>query len=207
MARSAVEGDLVALPADVAVRLAGITRRQLDYWAEHGIVEPSVVTKVGARQSVRLYGFTDLMALLVAAELRRMVSLQHIGKVISHLRTRDYGRPLNQLKFAVVGREIYFMHPDGTWEGATHPDQVVLHQVIDLKPLRARIVAATKRPAQLAGQVESRRGRLGSKPVFAGTRIPVATVRGYLANGYTAQDVLKAYPSLTLADVAAAETA
>jgi uncharacterized protein (DUF433 family)/DNA-binding transcriptional MerR regulator len=199
-------GD-IAFPADAAARLAGISRRRLDYWTEHGIVEPSVVTRVSAQRTVRLYAFNDLMALLVASALRQHVSLQHIRAVVDHLREREYGRPLNQLKFAVVSGEIYFQHADGTWEGGHHPDQIVLHQVIDLRPLRARILGATMRPVALAGRVASQRGRLGSKPVFAGTRIPVATVRGYLDNGFTPAQVLKAYPALTLEDVAAAQSA
>ena len=198
---------LVALPAEAAARLAGVSRRQLDRWAAQGIVRPTVTTAVSPKRTVRLYGFHDLMALLIAAELREQVSLRHIREVVTHLRERDYPRPLNELHFAVKGKQIYFRLPDGTWEGGKEPRQIVFHQTIDLKPLRARIKATTTRAPALAGQVESRRGRLGSKPVFAGTRIPVETVRGYLANGFTPQDVVKAFPSLTLEDVAAVQTA
>jgi uncharacterized protein (DUF433 family) len=40
--------------------------------------------------------------------------------------------------------------------------------------------------------------------VFAGTRIPVATVQRYLEAGYDTAAILREYPSLTSADVEAA---
>jgi uncharacterized protein (DUF433 family) len=45
---------------------------------------------------------------------------------------------------------------------------------------------------------------MGSKPVFAGTRIPVATVKRYLDAGYDAEAIFREYPSLTSADIEAA---
>lgn len=203
MNASSRDDSVVALPADDAARLARVSRDQLDRWDAQGIVGPTVVRRLGPRRTVRLYGFTDLLALLVAAELRERVSHQHLAEVVAHLRSRHYARPLTELRFAVGGGELYFMHADGTWEGGRRRDQIVIHQVVDLKPLRARIGAAKDRPAGSSGRIERRRGAQGSKPVLAGTRIPVETVRGYLAHGYTAQDVLKAYPSLTLEDVEA----
>jgi uncharacterized protein (DUF433 family) len=199
--------SVVALPAEDAARLASISRDQLARWDAQGIVGPSVVRRLSPRRTIRLYGFVDLLALLVAAELRQHVTHQHLAKVVAHLRSRSYARPLTEVKFAVEGGEIYFMHADGTWEGGRKPDQIVIHQVINLTPLRARILAAKARPAEAAGRFERKRGVRASKPVFAGTRIPVETVRGYLANGYSAKDVIKAYPSLTLEDVEAVRSA
>src|SRR5205814_7448869 len=150
---------------------------------------------------VRLFGFTDLLQLLVVAELRDRLPLQHIRRVVGHLRGRGYEEPFRQLVFATVGKELYFQHPDGTWEGGLAPDQVVFHEVIELEPLRRRIDGVRQRPADTVGEVERARGRLGSKEVFAGTRIPVATVQAYLSRGFSDTDVLREYPDLTSADV------
>jgi uncharacterized protein (DUF433 family) len=40
--------------------------------------------------------------------------------------------------------------------------------------------------------------------VFAGTRVPVATVLDYLAHGYSDERILEAFPDLTTSDIAAA---
>lgn len=195
--------QLLAMTRDSAARIARLSLRQVDYWAETGLVVPSVDRKLSARRRVRLYGFLDVLALAVAAELKtRGVSLQHIRQIVRRLQAR-YERPLTQLRYATIGKRVYFQHEDGTWEGDLHPDQIVLHEVLNLNPIRTRISDGLGRDAQQAGQIERRRGALGSKPVLAGTRIPVDTVRRYLEAGRTVEDVLEAYPDLTPADVEA----
>jgi uncharacterized protein (DUF433 family) len=49
--------------------------------------------------------------------------------------------------------------------------------------------------------VVRRRGVHGSTPIFAGTRIPVATVQRYLEVGYDTEAIIAEYPSLTPADI------
>lgn len=44
---------------------------------------------------------------------------------------------------------------------------------------------------------------MGGVPCVAGTRIPVATVVGLVANGLTTDDILAEYHQLTVADVQA----
>jgi len=44
---------------------------------------------------------------------------------------------------------------------------------------------------------------LRGKPCVHGTRIPVALVLGYLAAGREANDILRQFPDLTVADVVA----
>lgn len=41
-------------------------------------------------------------------------------------------------------------------------------------------------------------------PCITGTRIPVATIVGSLADGMTSEEILEAYPQLTRADIQAA---
>ena len=204
--RGEVHEQHLAVPREVAARIAGLTQRQVDYWAGTGLVEPAVDTRISPGRRVRLYGFVDLLSLLVAAELKsRKVSLQHIRSIVAHLRSRGYTSPLTQLVFATIGRDVYFMHDDGSWEGDLRPDQVVIHQVLNLEPLRGRIAAGLRRDASLAGQVERRRGVMGSKPVLAGTRVPVDTVRRYLDAGRSVEQILESFPALTAADIEAVQ--
>ena len=47
---------------------------------------------------------------------------------------------------------------------------------------------------------------MGGKPCIKGTRIPVDLILRYLGEGQRAEEILKAYPGLSLEDVRAAET-
>jgi DNA-binding transcriptional MerR regulator len=65
---------------------AGISYRQLDYWARTGLVEPSIRPAAGSG-SQRLYSFRDLVVLRVVKSLLEAgVSLQNIRKAIETLR-------------------------------------------------------------------------------------------------------------------------
>jgi len=71
-----------------ACRAAGITYRQLDYWARTGLVEPSVRPATGSGTQ-RLYSFRDILVLKVVKRLLDTgVSLQQIRSAVSHLRER-----------------------------------------------------------------------------------------------------------------------
>lgn len=43
--------------------------------------------------------------------------------------------------------------------------------------------------------------QMGGVPCIRGLRIPVATVVGMVADGMTEEEILKAYPDLTTADI------
>jgi len=65
-----VTGDMLAIPDKQAAKLAGITMRQLRYWEQTDLIVPSIKRRISPRNTVRLYGYQDLLGLLVAAELR-----------------------------------------------------------------------------------------------------------------------------------------
>jgi DNA-binding transcriptional MerR regulator len=69
-----------------ACAAAGITYRQLDYWARTGLVVPSVRDASGSGTQ-RLYSFRDIVVLKVVKRLLNAgVSLQNIRKAIETLR-------------------------------------------------------------------------------------------------------------------------
>lgn len=200
-----IDDDLIAMTPEQAAKLTGLSSRQLWYWWTTGWLSPSIDRKFSLRNHVRLYTFRDLVSLLVAARLRAAgFPTRYIRTIVQHLQSLGYERPLSELKFAVAGREIYFQYPDATWSGGRDPGQIIMWQVIPLEPIYARIRAATRRPAESAGRIERRRGAQGSRPVFAGTRIPVDVVVRRLQRGLSAESVIEAYPDLTMADVEAA---
>ncbi|MGH3423470.1 MAG: MerR family transcriptional regulator [Nocardioidaceae bacterium] len=88
------EDDLAPMSDDTGFRgptactAAGITYRQLDYWARTKLVEPTVRTATGSGTQ-RLYSFRDILLLKIIKRLLDAgVSLQQIRTAVQHLRRR-----------------------------------------------------------------------------------------------------------------------
>jgi DNA-binding transcriptional MerR regulator len=80
--------DAVGYRGVMACHAAGISYRQLDYWARTGLVVPSVRDASGSGTQ-RLYSFRDIVVLKVVKRLLDAgVSLQNIRKAIDTLRSR-----------------------------------------------------------------------------------------------------------------------
>ncbi|WP_295696689.1 MerR family transcriptional regulator [Lapillicoccus sp.] len=89
-----------------ACKAAGITYRQLDYWARTGLVEPSVRSATGSGTQ-RLYGFRDILVLKVVKRLLDTgVSLHQIRVAIAHLRARGVD-DLAQITLMSDGASVY----------------------------------------------------------------------------------------------------
>ena len=85
---SSIPDELVGYRGAAACQIAGITYRQLDYWARTGLVAPSIRTAHGSG-SQRLYSFKDILVLKVVKRLLDTgVSLQNIRVAVDHLRKR-----------------------------------------------------------------------------------------------------------------------
>nr|WP_313505336.1 MerR family transcriptional regulator [Kocuria rhizophila] len=100
-----------------ACKAAGISYRQLDYWARTHLVEPTVRGAKGSG-SQRLYSFRDILVLKVVKRLLDTgVSLQQIRSAVGALRLRDI-EDLTRLTLMSDGASVY---------ECTSP-----HEVIDL---------------------------------------------------------------------------
>jgi DNA-binding transcriptional MerR regulator len=83
-----VPDELVGYRVPSACQIAGITYRQLDYWARTGLVVPSIRSAAGSG-SQRLYSFKDILVLKIVKRLLDTgISLQNIRVAVDHLRDR-----------------------------------------------------------------------------------------------------------------------
>jgi DNA-binding transcriptional MerR regulator len=105
-------GSGESLPEDIGFRgpvacsAAGITYRQLDYWARTGLVEPSVRSASGSGTQ-RLYGFRDILVLKVVKKLLDTgISLQQIRTAVGFLRERG-SADLAQVTLMSDGVSVY----------------------------------------------------------------------------------------------------
>ena len=106
------DDDYAPLPDDVGYRgptactAAGISYRQLDYWARTGLVEPTVRT-AGGSGTQRLYSFRDILLLKVIKRLLDAgVSLQQIRAAVQHLRERGT-EDLTRVTLMSDGASVY----------------------------------------------------------------------------------------------------
>jgi DNA-binding transcriptional MerR regulator len=106
------DDDLAPMPDDVGFRgptacaAAGVTYRQLDYWARTGLVEPSVRGATGSGTQ-RLYSFRDVLLLKIIKRLLDAgVSLQQIRTAIVHLRERGT-EDLTRVTLMSDGASVY----------------------------------------------------------------------------------------------------
>ncbi|MER5929221.1 MerR family transcriptional regulator [Streptomyces sp. NPDC002054] len=109
------EPEQIGYRGPTACAAAGITYRQLDYWARTGLVEPSVRPAYGSGTQ-RLYSFRDVVVLkIVKRFLDTGVALQNIRTAVQHLRDRGFA-DLDRMTLMSDGATVY---------ECTSPDQVV----------------------------------------------------------------------------------
>jgi DNA-binding transcriptional MerR regulator len=106
--KTLVQGDIFDLLGEggavkgyrgvVASKVAGITYRQLDYWARKRILEPSINPSHGSG-SRRLYSFKDILILAVSKRLLDTgVNLQNVTAAITFLNRQT----VNQLEHMTI---------------------------------------------------------------------------------------------------------
>jgi DNA-binding transcriptional MerR regulator len=104
--------ESVAMNPDLGYRgptacaAAGITYRQLDYWARTGLVEPTIRGAAGSGTQ-RLYSFRDVLVLRVVKRLLDAgVSLQNIRAAVATLRQRG-AEDLARITLLSDGASVY----------------------------------------------------------------------------------------------------
>lgn len=198
-----IDTKVAAFTTREAQRLSGLSPRRLQYWDETDFIRPSVAAR-GGRGLPRLYGFRDLVQLRVAAQLRDRLSLQALRRLKAAL---DLDAPFAEVRFALLpDDEVVYIGPEGHFEAARAPGQIVLEFAVPLREIRSTLEhdVAELRERRGAGEIERRRGVVGNQPVFAGTRIRPEAVIGLLAEGWDDQRIMDAYPDLLPADIEAA---
>jgi DNA-binding transcriptional MerR regulator len=104
--RPGADAGEIGYRGPTACSAAGITYRQLDYWARTTLVEPSVRAAHGSG-SQRLYSFRDILVLKVVKRLLDTgISLQQIRAAVQHLRDRG-SADLAQVTLMSDGVSVY----------------------------------------------------------------------------------------------------
>lgn len=199
------ENVIALFTVDQASRLTGVSRRQLASWDRDGFFSPSVSSDERGAYT-QLYSFRDLLSLKVLNQLRNdtRVGMDHLREVktdLSHLGEDKWVKSTLYLlgKKVVIQRDDETRHEAGSGQEVF---QIPLRVIVG--GMRERIREMNKRGSDEIGQIERTRGIVGNRPVIAGTRIPVSTIKEFADAGYSVEQILQEYPSLERADVEAA---
>lgn len=198
---------VAAFSADQVKQLTGLSVNQLRKWDEDGFFIPSLATDDRSLPFSRIYTFEDVVGLRTLSVLRKeyKVSRQHLTKAARKLKQHS-GKPWSDLTLYVLKREVHFKNPGtGAVEGALSGQLAVPIELASIaEDMRAKASRLKERDPKTVGHVEKKRHTMRGAPVIAGTRIPVSTIKSFASAGYTIQQIVEQYPSLTVDDVEAA---
>ena len=198
---------VAAFTEDQAERLSGVGKRQLQHWDRTGFFVPSLACVDRRAAYSRLYSFRDLVCLKVIDALRNKgkASLPHLREVkakLSHLGDDMWARTT----LYVLNKRVIFRDPESNVRAEVVSGQAVLE--IPLRVVTGDMEEAVKvlrrRDSDTVGKIERQRNIAHNRPVVAGTRIPVRSVKAFWAAGYDAAQIQQEYPSLTAEDIRAA---
>jgi DNA-binding transcriptional MerR regulator len=122
-------------------KIAGITYRQLDYWARTDLLRPSISEARGSGTQ-RRYSYTDLLELKVIKQLLDAgVSLQSARRAIECLRT-NVGGDLASANLVLNGASSVLAWSDGEVVDLLKGGQGVLNMVLPLAGVVEQLDAA-----------------------------------------------------------------
>jgi DNA-binding transcriptional MerR regulator len=125
-------------------QILGISRRQLQYWAQTDLVRPSLRSPGGHHR----YTFQDLIALKAAKRLIDAgVSVQRLRKSIRALRRilPTVRRPLAELVLVATGDIVLVVHQGSAFEAATGQEWV-----FEVARFQREVEAWKRKPTPLA---------------------------------------------------------
>lgn len=196
-----------AFSEDHVERLTGVSKQQLRYWDRTGFFKPAYASEDRRVVYSRIYSFKDVASLRVLNVLRNQYSvpLQHLRKVareLSHLSDEKW----TATELFVLNKRVVFVEP-----GTKRHREIVGGQYVIGIPLniilsdtRRDIKRLHMRGSESIGKIGRARYVSHNSWVIAGTRIPVATIKRFAEDGFSIQQIMREYPTLTEADIKAA---
>lgn len=200
--------ELAAFTADHVCRLTGLSARQLRYWDQTEFFSPTLLDDYRRRAFGRIYSFRDVVGLRTIAILRNVhrVPLQELRRVGAWLKER-HDTPWSSLQFALEGKKVVFLDPGtGVAVEPRGAGQEVLP--IELEPIanamRREAERLKERSAEQIGRITRNRYVVHNAWVVEGTRVPTSAIWNFHSAGFSPAAIVREYPRLTEADVAAA---
>ncbi len=201
-----IKNVIAAFSEDQASTLTQLSIGRLRYWAKTGFFKPSYVEDSRGPYG-KFYSFKDIVALrtLEMLRVRNGVPLQHLRRVaerLSHLREDLW----TKTKLRVWDRKVVFDEPEtGRAREIVSGQFVEEYELVEIiTQTGAEIDRMKTRTGSEFGQIVSIPGVHKGAPVFAGTRVPIASVWRLHEDGFSIEQIIEEFPRLTQEDVKAA---
>lgn len=204
MAQQSSADVVSAFTEDQVARLTNITVHRLRYWDRTRFFAPEYAAENRRIPYSRIYSFKDIAALRVLSVLinQHNVPLRHLREVSRKLDRMD-NTAWSRTTLYVLNRRVIFDDPE---DG--QPREVVSGQYMIGIPLE-KVVSDTRRDIkklsirtkEQIGRITQHRRISHNAEVIAGTRIPVKNVKAFHDAGYSTEQIINEYPTLTEEDV------
>jgi uncharacterized protein (DUF433 family) len=132
------------------------------------------------------------------------VPLQHLREVKENL--QHLGDDLwAKTTLYLLNRRVVFLNPETDQKEEVVSGQGILQIPLEVVrgDMERAVHALRQRDETTIGRITHRRGLANNKPVIAGTRIPVKSIKAFAREGYTINDIREQYPVLTDLDIQA----
>lgn len=193
-----------AFTEEQASRLTGVSVHQLRYWDRTKLFVPEFAEPNRRVAYSRIYSFQDIASLRILNVLTKQysISVQHLREVAKKLCRMD-NSAWSRIVLYVLKKRVNFIDPEDGKQKEVVSGQyalgIPLEQVVS--DTKRDIAALSTRDPSKEGRIEQNRFIVSNSPVIAGTRIPVAAIQSFADAGYTIEQIMKEYPSLTKADI------
>lgn len=199
---------LMAFTAQQIAKLSGITQRQLRYWEQTAVFEPSYIEKRETGPFRNIYSYRDAVTLRTLARLRKQhnVSLRELRQVNAYIKGSSEA-PWTNLAIRAYGNHMVFRDPStGDWMTANPIGQLTWELELAVVGEESERAARNmmRRTEEHFGVITKNRYILRNAWVVAGTRIPVEAVVSLHEDGFSHEAILGQYPSLVMEDIYAA---
>jgi uncharacterized protein (DUF433 family) len=196
-----------AFSEDDVERLTGITVHQLRYWDRTRFFVPSLAADSRRVTMSRVYTFRDVVCLKILNTIRNELKvplprLREAKEKLAHLGEDVWAK----VTLYIPNRQVVVDNPETGRKEEVISGQGILQIPIPVVAgeVEQAVRALRERTPDAVGKIVKHRGTAGNKPVIAGTRIPVKSIKAFGDAGYSIDQIREQYPVLTEEDIRAA---
>lgn len=196
---------VAAFSEDQVETITGVTKSQLRYWDKTAFFSPTESDIYRGQSFGRIYSFRDLTSLKVLNELRNDagVPLQRLRELKSKW-DEESDDVWRNFTYRAVNKRVYIDSVDDLEDALTGQKIFRVDINKEYEEIKDSVSRLFERDQNTIGKVWRQYRVVGRKPVVAGTRIKVDSIRAFASVGYTLEQILEEYPDLTMEDVKAA---